>query len=174
MLASTELGPSISLSYQLSRDEVVAALRWEGLHNRRVRLLFGCSVFVLLCGGLLLAGDTGNSAGAFLVGAGGYLVLLVGWVIVRGPQRSWRRGTGIRGPQSFVLAETGVEAHSVIAESKAKWEFYTAAYETPDAYLLRLGNRRAYYIFPKRAFPSPADEVHFRDLVARHTEARFR
>ena len=167
-------GPTVSVSYQLTQDEVVAALRWELVRNRRTKFFLACGVFVVLCAVLLVATDPGNDSGWGLLGAGGYLLALGAFMVARGPYRSWNRGPGIRGPQSFTLSDSGVEAHSAIAESKARWDLYTEAYETPNAYLLRLANRRSYYIFPKRVFRSPEDESTFRNLVTQHAEAHLR
>lgn len=167
-------GPSLSVSYQLTEDEVVTALRWEAVHNRRVQVMLGCAALILLCGVVALAGDSSDGAGWFLIAAGGYIAVLMGYMVVRGPHRSWRRSIGLRGPQSLMFSEAGVEVRTTVAESKAKWDLYSGTYETPDAYLVRLVNRRVYYIFPKRIFRSSDEEMTFRDLLTRHTDAHLK
>lgn len=165
--------PSVSVTYQLTQDEVVRSLRWEALRNNNVRFLFACGAVVLIFGVLLVvAGSAG--AGAGLLAAGGYVEVLTVFIVQRGPHHSWCRGAAIRGPQSFTLSDRGVEAHTAISESRSRWDLYSTTYETDDCYLVKIANRRVYNIIPKRAFRSEDDQRIFRELVTRHTKAHLR
>lgn len=165
--------PSVSITYQLTEDEIVRSVRFQVRRNRNLRLILGAGVFVSIVG-IVILGFGASGFGAVLLGMGAYLLALSGFVIVQGPRRSWRRNPSIRNLQSLTFSDEGVEAQTAIAHSKARWDLYPSLNETDDCYLLRVGHRRVFNIIPKRAFRTRDDEGLFRGLVTRHTDAHLR
>lgn len=175
--------PVVVVHFQLTESEAVGELR-----RRMIRLppvyLLGLSGLTLI--GLSLAGLSNYpGAGPLLgsVGSGTWTLLLIlgaialslSWrLVISVPSRAWKSSPEIQGPLSIAFFETGVGTRSILGESHLFWAAYPRTIETRGNYLLQRLSRPSYTLVPKRAFSSAFDEVAFRDLVMRHTDAHLR
>jgi hypothetical protein len=163
----------VTVHIQLTEADVVEALRYQLMRNRSLYIV---PITGLLVGGLgvigLLAGNGG--VGGALIGVGAYLLIWFGFHLWRAPGRSWRKDESIRDPQTVTFSDEGVEARTILSESRSNWGLFVASSENEHSYMLRLASRKTYQIVPKRCLASPTDELILRRLFEAYTEAHLR
>jgi hypothetical protein len=159
----------VVVHFQLTEVDTARAFRGRVLRNPRFYGFEGL--------GILLVGISfplGHQFGVviFLLGL---LLILVSLSLLGAVQKgAWRKNPALRGPTSMAFYETGVRARTVNGESSLRWDAYPETIENGAYYMLHRPERGGYTIVPKRAFSSAQDELAFRSLVERHTEARLR
>jgi hypothetical protein len=165
--ARAAVAAGVVVEFQLTEDDVVPALRRQLVRTRRLQLLLGIGVLLVLTGALS-ADVIDGSLGAFFGLVGVFYVGLITTIVIVGPRRAWRRNPVLRGPQLIAFFPDGIYARSMVAESRQQWRVYAAMIETDRCYMLRLTNRKAYAFVPKRAFKSSTDQAAFLNLVGLH------
>ena len=136
---------NISLSYQLSQDEIRRGL--TSMARGRRGVLWVCCVLLLLMGALLMAlGSVAVGAPSVPLGAL-YVFLLSG-----APRLAIRKQAArLCLPTRLVLTDTGFEIETTLERGEIRWAAIIRVRETDEAFLLQRSKRLA-NIVPKRAF----------------------
>lgn len=156
---------SVSIEYELSRPEVIEAVRWHLLHVAHIHkdslwglgLVIGGAIF------LSIGGSTGTVIGWVGISFGFLSFVFWGLLYYISPGRSWRT-MAANGPKTLEINDEGVQIHTGDSDITHRWSAYSELIEIDEMFLLRLGTRNTYTFVPKRAFRSPSDEVTFRSL----------
>jgi hypothetical protein len=171
------LDPPVVIEFQLSAQEMAAALRSQLLRRPVIWVLPVWGVLLAVIGVIFLVSPgvgAKNIVGFALLGIGVYTVAVFAYVVWRAPLKAWHRNEGLRGPQMIAFSEEGYQARSTFSEGRSTWALMKASFENDRFYMLLLSTRRAYLVIPKRAFKSKQDEERFRHLIERHTESHLK
>lgn len=163
---------AVGVSYELTYREAITFWRWQVRRLYRLGLYLISGMVVVVSGIVLLAvprAPIGLSILFLIFGAS--QLLMFAWIYYAVPVRAWKKSQGDRSPISLTFNSDGVEVHTKNTDAQNRWPVYSEVVERPDAYLLRVGKRRAYTIVPKRAFRTQIDEQRFRTLVGSHISA---
>jgi hypothetical protein len=162
----------VTVSFEYKKTEFIRALRGVLVRRTSFKVMSGCG-FSCLVAGALLVGELA-SFGVILLAAGlTDLALAFGVVIIVSGQ-TWNKMPDLHDQRSFVFCDESIEISGATTYMKNQWSRYSHTVENPDWYALRVTGSSAYVFLPKRGFSSHADELAFRELVQRHTEARLR
>jgi YcxB-like protein len=73
--------------------------------------------------------------------------------------------------RTLEISEEGISRHTALNDTTMRWPMFSEVKRRNDLYLLVVGNGPGYFMIPKRAFTSQADETTFRELAERSTLA---
>jgi hypothetical protein len=71
--------------------------------------------------------------------------------------------------RTLEISDEGISRHTALNDSMMRWPMFSDVKVRNDLYLLVVGKGPGFFIIPKRAFTSPADEATFRELAERST-----
>ena len=98
----------------------------------------------------------------------GIVILLIFFVIVPvTPRRIWKRVKNGFEVRTLQISEQGISRHTSLNDTTMRWPMFSEVKLRNDLYLLKVGKGPGYFMIPKRAFISPADEAAFRELAER-------
>lgn len=167
----TILSPDVTLQFQYSEDEYVAAVHSFYNHTFHIRTYI-IALGVVLLAGLYLWFSTGEAVVFF--GLAVFLLIvttpLVFYFVT--PRTHFRREARFHNTYRLRFAEEGIEFKTEHVHSKLDWELYQQVWENKDFYLLSYGKRR-FTIIPKRVFESAAQEAQFRNMLKRKITPNF-
>jgi hypothetical protein len=141
----------------------MAGMRAVARRNRGYQILFAIGSVMLGIG--LLARLSGGDDGGWIV-IGTSELAWIAFCYFGSPALRWRSDSINRGPRRFAFDPDGVTCVALLSESRIRWPFYTALFESDRVFVLLRGGRACTAI-PKRAFSSQTDADHFRALAAR-------
>ena len=102
----------------------------------------------------------------------GAAVLLIFFVAVPlTPNRIWNRVKKQFEVRTLEITDEGISRHTALNDSVMKWPMFTDVSLNNDLYLLKVGNGPGFFVIPRRAFMSGADEQAFYSLAERSTMA---
>jgi len=162
---------SVTIEYELTREEVTFWVRWHLVHvahfrRQMVTVLIIVVVALVL---ILLGGRQNVIAGGILLGISLFTLVMLGllyFLVV--PRQTWNTSE-TDGPKVMEFTDEGVHSRTSNTHATYRWSTYSKALEMPQMYLLRHGNRKNLYTYvPKRSFRSSSDESTFRGLAAAH------
>jgi hypothetical protein len=161
-LAST-LRRVVTVRFTFSKAENQRAMVYVASRSR-------AALAMLALGLALLAGG---------IASGKLVILLVGaaelayWLVlvVALPRLGSARMAESASEQMLSFSDAGVTAANVSGEGSFEWRHWSRWGSTGDLYVLR-GAKRAFTFVPRRAFATQVAESEFRDLLARHIDAR--
>jgi YcxB-like protein len=166
-------GASVSIEYELSRPEVISAVRWHLLHVSHIRRnsLWGLGPVIGGAIFLSIGGSTNNVIG--WVGISFGFISFVFWGLLY-YAFAGRSGSAMaaNGPKALEMNGEGVRIHTRDSDITHRWSAYSEIIEIDEMFLLRLGKRNTYTFVPKRAFRSSSDELKFRVLTEQHIASR--
>lgn len=163
----TRMSESIDITSRYEEKDIVSASRafYAQAYQTRFHLILSAlgaasGLFLVLVSDVFFLGYT------FLLLCGGYFYInyLTYFSAARNQfqrnQKAYRRQITMR------FFEDKVISFSEVGKSENSWEFYEKVWETRDAYFLFYGET-LFTTIPKRVFSSFADEIEFRNLIAR-------
>jgi hypothetical protein len=171
-------GPSSSsvqirtTEHQLTQDEVVPVVYWQIFHQWRNWCLPVAGICLVIAGATVLALNSADKVAWVVMLTLGIVVLLIFFIIVPvTPNRIWKRVKKQFALRTLEITDEGISRHTDLNDSMLRWPMFSDVKLRGDLYLLVVGNGPGFFIIPKRAFTSPADEATFRSLAERSTTA---
>ena len=153
----------ITVRFTFSQAENRRAMLFVALRSPATRAMLGLGL------ALLAAGLAIGKVAVILVGAAELVYWLV--LVVVMPRYGARRVTESASEQMMSFSDDGVTAANAGGEGRFDWRHWSRWMQTGELYVLS-GARRAFTFVPRRAFASPDAESEFRELLARHIDAR--
>jgi YcxB-like protein len=165
---------SVTITYDLTVDEVVPILRSQLIKASNIRkVMLLVLAIVALGAGLIALSGAQAIVGWIAVGFATLVSLMYASLCYIAPGRLWKRMAANRGPKTLDFSDDGVHVHTRDSDSVIRWPAYSESIEKEAVYLLRRDKRGAYTIVPKRAFRSSSEEWTFRSIAERHTTTYF-
>jgi hypothetical protein len=164
---------SVTVQFQLTREEVVPIVRWSLTQTYITRRTVVATAFSAVIGILLIRPVGIPAIGWALLALATAEVLLLCWLYATVPVRAWKKMSPDRGSTTLVFTDEGVGVHTTNIDAEQRWAVYSETIELDRLYILKRGSRRSFQVVPKRSFGAPDDEERFRSLVTQHTESRL-
>jgi hypothetical protein len=165
--------PSIHIQtteHQLTQDEVVPIVYWQFLHRWQNWCLPVVGICLIIAGAAVLGLDSANKVAWVVVLALGLVIMLAFLALVPvTPKRIWKRVKKQFAVRTLEISEEGISRHTALNDSTMRWPMFSDVKLRNDLYLLVVGKGPGFFIIPKRAFTSQADETTFRELAERST-----
>ncbi len=162
----------VELEFSYNQAEFVATLRWLWLRRLDTPVMAAIGLACVVLGFILVSKFA--VAAAFLLVIGVVCVLMGVVTITILPLLRWREQPELRAPRYYAFTDSGVEVRTESIEIESKWSRFTSTRESSRCYLLQIEKSRLYVYLPKRTFASLSDELAFRGMAKRHTDAHFK
>lgn len=161
----------VTIEYELTRDEVVFAVRWQLSHVYRIRRLLVADCLLIAVGAFFILTrhwvySFNDFVGSVVIGMGLFALLLTVVTYYLQPRRAWHN-IAADGPRTMEFTDEFVHVRTMNTDVTNRWSMYSKALEMQQMYLLRTRKNESTCV-PKRAFRSSFDEVTFRGLAAKH------
>lgn len=161
-----------TIEHQLTQDEVVPVVYWQGFRQWRAWCLPVAGLSLVISGAAVRVLAPADKVTWVVLLTLGLVVLLIFFVLVPvTPNRIWKRVKKQFEVRTLDISDEGISRHTALSDSMLRWAMFSDVKVRDDLYLLAVGNGPGYFIIPRRAFTSPADEAAFRDLAERSTMA---
>ncbi len=163
--------PSIQIQtteHQLIQDEVVPVVYRQFLHSWQNLCLPVAGICLVIAGAAVAMVDSTSQVAWVVMLTLGIVILLIFFVLVPvTPRRIWKRVKKGFEVRTLKISEQGVSRHTALNDTTMRWPMFSEVKLRNDLYLLKVGKGPGYFMIPKRAFISPADEAAFRELAER-------
>jgi hypothetical protein len=162
----------VELEFSYNQAEFVATLRWLWLRRLDTPVMAAIGVTCVVIGAELARKFA--VAGAVLLVIGVVYVIMGIMAMMILPILRWRKRPELRVPRYYAFTDAGVEVRTDSIEIESKWSRFTSTRESSRCYLLQIEKSRLYVYLPKRTFASRSDELAFRGMAKRHTDAHLK
>jgi hypothetical protein len=164
-----------TIEHQLTRDEVVPLVYRQFLHRWQNWGLPVAGICLVVSGATVLVLDSADDVAWVVLVASGLVVLSIFLALVPvTPNRIWKRLGKQFAVRTLDISDEGISRHTALNDSMLRWAMFSDVTMRDDLFLLVVGSGPGFFIVPKRAFTSQADEATFRELaersIAAHTE----
>jgi hypothetical protein len=162
------------VEHQLTRDEIVPVVYWQVARIWQNWVLPVAGVCLVVAGAIVLGVDSNDRiAWVVMLTLGIVLLVIVAVIGPLTPKRIWKRVGRQFEVRTLDVSEEGIHRHTELNDSMMRWGMFSKAFQRGDLYLLKVAEGRGYFIIPKRAFVSNADELTFRSLVEQTIPTHF-
>ena len=162
----------VVLEFSYNRSEFVRAVRWLWLRRSDTPVMAAIGLTCLVLGAVLVSKFAVGASFLLLVGALCVIIDITAIMILPGSR--WRTRPDLRASRYYAFADSGVEVRTETLDVKIAWSQFASTRESSRCYLLQVGNSRSYLYLPKRTFESQSDELAFRKMAERNTQAHLR
>lgn len=160
----------MEVQYQCTRADFLEVARHQKKSFLYYYVYWILRIFFLLAGALTAATGGRSHATDMFVIAG----ILLAWPLLVYPlsiRRNFRKLQNFSLRQTLIADEGGFQTHSDLGKSVNKWSTYSKFQETPNLFVLWIGQEMMFEAIPKRSF-SAAELDEFRDLLVLHVPSR--
>ena len=170
----TERGsPSVriqTIEHQLTQDEVVPIVYRQVLHRWQTWCLPVAGLGLIVAGAAVLGLDSASTVAWVVMLVLGLVITMIFLAVVPvTPKRIWKRVKNQFAVRTLEISEEGIARHTALNDSTMRWPMFSDVELRNDLYLLTVGKGPGFFMIPKRAFTSQADEAAFRELAERST-----
>ena len=158
--------------HQLTQDEIVPVVYRQAFHRWQTWMLPVAGFCLVVAGAAVLILNSGDTLAWVVMLTLGAAVLLIFFVAVPlTPDRIWNRVKKQFEVRTLEITDEGISRHTTLNDSVMKWPMFSDVNLRNELYLLTVGNGPGFFMIPRRAFLSEADEEVFFDLALRSTAA---
>jgi len=157
----------ITIKYNYTKEEDIAALRKYFAHVLKTKILVVVSIIIIAVGivGWLYIKDFSNIFFDLIYLFILFLLVILYATYVR-PIVIAHKSSSVHGEKSVKFDEKGIEVQTENLHSNLAWNFYKKIGESEKFYLL-FADKMTFSTIPKHAFESKEQENSFRELITK-------
>jgi YcxB-like protein len=173
MMTSAMTNASVSLTIQLTQDEVYRASVRVMLRRMRIFVILGV-IFLLIVGGFYVANPT--TPRQLLMNILPFFYLIFGFCIAVyvvpyfSTRKSFRKDDNP--PTTLTFSDDGISVESTEGKAHVEWEVIKEITESERDFLVG-ASKTAFWTIPKRVIPDEATLTRLRALFQTHVQGRL-